>query len=88
MARVAALGCVICRRLGMGPQPAEVHHIRTGVGAGRRARDDQTIPLCSSHHRGNAGLHGLGRKRFERVYGVAEFELLEQTLMELSALQP
>lgn len=88
MARVAALGCVICRRLGMGPQPAEVHHIRTGVGVGRRARDDQVLPLCPAHHRGNAGLHGLGRKRFERVYGVTELELLEQTFKELGGLQP
>lgn len=88
MARVAALGCIICRRLGMGPQSAEVHHIRTGIGAGRKARDDQTIPLCPAHHRGAQGLHGLGRKRFEREYGVTELALLGQTLRELGIPQP
>ena len=36
--------------------PAEVHHIRTGTGVGRRAADTETIPLCPEHHRG----HGAG----------------------------
>lgn len=79
MGRVAELGCAICRRLGFGPTPAEVHHIRTGIGAGRRAADDQTVPLCPSHHRGDIGLHGMGRKAFERAYGVTELELLDET---------
>lgn len=79
MGRVAELGCVICRRMGFGPTPAEVHHIRTGVGAGRRADDDRTIPLCYEHHRGALGIHGMGRKAFERGYGVTELELLEET---------
>lgn len=30
MARVAALGCVVCRNLGFGPTPAAVHHIHAG----------------------------------------------------------
>lgn len=79
MARVAALGCLLCRRLGYLGTPAEVHHIRTGTGAGRRASDTETIPLCPEHHRGNTGLHGMGRKAFERVYRVTELELLAET---------
>ena len=79
MSKVAELGCVICRMMGYGPTPAEVHHQRTGVGAGRRAANDRVIPLCPEHHRGNTGLHGLGRKAFERMYQVTEVELVEQT---------
>lgn len=45
MAAVAALGCLICRA------PAEVHHIRTGYGAGQRASHYETLPLCPRHHR-------------------------------------
>ena len=79
MDRVAALGCLLCRRLGYHGTPAEVHHLRTGTGAGRRAGDTETIPLCPEHHRGNTGLHGMGRKAFERAYGVTELELLAET---------
>lgn len=78
--KVAALGCCICRRLGYSDTPAEIHHIRTGTGAGKRASHYEAIPLCPEHHRGNAGLHGLGRKSFERKYGITELALLDDTL--------
>ena len=84
MGLVASLGCAICRRLGLGATPAEVHHMRTGVGAGRRASDKDTIPLCPFHHRGSGGIHGMGRKAFEREYGVTELELVEETQRRLS----
>ena len=78
MGRVAELGCVICRRMGFGPSPAEVHHIRAGTGAGKRASHYDTIPLCCAHHRQGAdGLHVMGRKAWERHHGVTELELLE-----------
>lgn len=79
MGKVAALGCCICRRLGYGPTPAQVHHRRTGTGAGRRASDRDTIPLCPEHHTGLAGIHGMGRRAFEAAYGVTELELIEET---------
>lgn len=80
---VAELGCILCSRLGFSGTPAEVHHIRTGTGAGRRASHFETIPLCPEHHRGNSGLHGLGRKAFERRYSVTELDLLAETLEKL-----
>lgn len=79
MGKVAALGCMLCRHLGLGNTPAAVHHIRTGIGMGRRASDFDTIPLCPEHHQGNTGLHGMGRKAFERHYGITELELLNMT---------
>jgi hypothetical protein len=77
---VAALGCLICRRSGYMDTPAEVHHPRTGVGAGRRSSDFDTIPLCPYHHRSsNEALHVMGRKAWERHHGVTELELTQQT---------
>lgn len=83
LARVADLGCILCAHLGTPGTPAEVHHARTGTGAGRRASHFDTVPLCPEHHRGNSGLHGMGRKAFERHYGITELELLEQVRARL-----
>ena len=76
--KVASLGCRLCARLGYGESPAEVHHQRTGTGAGKRASHRRTVGLCPAHHRGPQGLHGLGRRAFERIYGVTEIELIEE----------
>lgn len=85
MGRVAALGCILCKRLGYGDTPAEVHHIREGQGAAQRASNFLTVPLCPEHHRGNSGLHGLGTRGFERRYGVDELGLLADTIEALTA---
>lgn len=37
------------------------------------------IGLCPEHHRGNTGVHGLGRKSFAVRYKVTEEDLLELT---------
>lgn len=83
LGRVAALGCAICRRLGYGPTPAQIHHQRAGKGKAERAPDDEVVPLCEPHHLGPTGIHGLGTKAFPRVYGVTEAELVEQTRREV-----
>lgn len=74
--KVANLGCSLCRYLGYGESPSHLHHIRR---AGKRS-NAPVIPLCPEHHTGNKGVHGMGRKAFEREYGVTEEELLEYTL--------
>ena len=74
---VAQLGCLVCKRMGYGETPAEIHHIRSGQGWGR-ASHYQTIPLCPEHHRGRSGVHGLGTKGFVRHYGYTEQDLLDQ----------
>lgn len=73
--RVADLGCILCKRLGYEGTPPEIHHIRR---AGRR-NDAPVIGLCPYHHRGNGGIHGMGRKAFERHYKTTEEELLAWT---------
>lgn len=79
LSKVADLGCIICYRLGYIGTPAEIHHVR-GMGLGMAVRSSHyaTVPLCPTHHRGNIGYHGLGRKAFERRYEVTEQELLVQ----------
>jgi hypothetical protein len=73
--KVADLGCILCRKLGYDGTPCEIHHIRR---AGRRS-DAPVIGLCPSHHRGDIGVHGMGRKAFERHYQTTEEKLLAWT---------
>lgn len=73
---IAGLGCSLCRHLGYGETPCEIHHIRR---AGKRD-NAPVIGLCPEHHRGNTGIHGLGRKGFEGQYEVTEEALLSQSL--------
>lgn len=84
MGRVAELGCALCRHLGLGATPAELHHPRNGTGMGNRASHMDVVPLCPEHHRGNTGIHGMGRKAFEREYGITETELMNQTKRHLT----
>ena len=77
--RVAALGCMVCRRLhgSHDPGPVEIHHKRAGTGAGRRSSHFDAMPLCPEHHRGKTGLHGLGTKGFPKHWGFDEDDLLQ-----------
>jgi len=75
-AKLARLGCSLCRELGYGETPAELHHIRRTS----KRSNAPVIPLCREHHRGNSGLHGLGRRSFEVRYGITEEYLLERSL--------
>ena len=73
--RVANIGCILCKKLGYDDCPCEIHHIRR---AGIR-NNAPVIGLCPIHHRGNIGIHGMGRKAFERHYQTTEEELLAWT---------
>lgn len=70
---VAEMGCRLCRLLGYGPTPCEIHHLRSGQGMGQRSK--LVIGLCPEHHRGKTGFHGMGKRAFERTYGVTELQL-------------
>jgi hypothetical protein len=69
---IARLGCVLCYYLGINDTPAELHHVRR---FGGKRSEAPILPLCTEHHRGNSGVHGLGAKAFERHYEV-EFDTL------------
>ena len=69
---IARLGCVLCYYLGINDTPAELHHVRR---FGGKRSEAPILPLCTEHHRGNSGVHGLGAKAFQRHYEV-EFDTL------------
>lgn len=83
MARVASIGCILCRHLGTLDTPAHVHHLREGVGAAQRQSHYLTVPLCPPHHTGPDGLHGLGTRGFYTRYKMDELDLLALTLEAL-----
>jgi hypothetical protein len=75
MARVRALGCLICRLMGFLGTPASAHHCFD-----TSDKDDfLTIPLCPEHHQGATGFHGLGERAFNRTYKTSERRLLGMT---------
>ena len=76
--RVARLGCGVCRSLGYDTADVgcEIHHIRR---AGRRD-SSPVIGLCTMHHRGSDGIHGMGRRAWEKKFALTEENLLQQTM--------
>jgi hypothetical protein len=84
---LSQLGCVVCSRLGYGATPAEIHHPRKGTGLALRASHYDAIPLCTEHHRGQSGVHGMGTKGFAKHYGFDESDLLETTKLLLEKLK-
>ena len=84
MGRVASLGCYLCRHMGYGPTPAQVHHLREGQGMAQRASHYLTIPLCDTHHANSSpdGIHG--QRRAWKLAGVGEMDALADTIEQLS----
>ena len=79
--KIARIGCILCRTaFWVQDSPAELHHY-SRFGQPRSASD--ILPLCPEHHRGNTGVHGLGRKGFTNKWGVTEEELLERVNQRL-----
>lgn len=74
--KIAKLGCILCRHLGYSDSPAEIHHVRKFGGKRDLA---PVVPLCPEHHRGNSGVHGLGKKGFATRYSLDEQDLVELT---------
>lgn len=64
MERVAALGCIACRKWGHRSN-AEVHHLLSG---NKRIAHHATIPLCAWHHRGVTPT-GSNRRKMETLLG-------------------
>jgi predicted HNH restriction endonuclease len=77
MGRVAGLPCATC-----GAHGVHVHHIKEGAsGAGERAGDFLTIPLCPACHTGPKGVHG--DKTMLRITKKSQHDLLDETLEAL-----
>lgn len=91
---VKHLPCEICIRFcGMDADPwpeptaSDAHHPRTGAGGGRKNPDEDCIALCKEHHQGGTGVHGMGRKAFERRWGVTEGQLTASTRARVFAIR-
>ncbi|WP_066017938.1 Ref family recombination enhancement nuclease [Endozoicomonas atrinae] len=80
---VAQLGCIACRKNGLPGTPAEVHHQRSGTGAGRRASHFDTMPLCPGHHRFYDDAIHCNATLFISRYG-SEQALVKQTRDEVA----
>lgn len=80
MGRVASLGCYLCRATGLGATPAQVHHVRLGLGMAMRPSHWLTIPLCDRHHANHSpdGIHG--QRRAWRNAGLDEMDALADTI--------
>lgn len=79
--RVAELGCILCKHLGRGYSPAQVHHL---FDPSQRS-DWLVAPLCPACHQGPNGFHGLGGERpFRARYKLGEVELLGMTIEALA----
>lgn len=71
---VAETGCIICLERDGTFAPCEVHHVAEGSG---KRSDYATAGLCTEHHRGATGIHGMGVKGFLRLWGLSsEYDLL------------
>ena len=82
--RVAGIGCILCRHVSGSYSPAEIHHPKEWTGASQRASDWLAIPLCTEHHRGASGVHGLGKRGFYARYKMQEHDLLAMTIEALN----
>lgn len=79
--KMADFGCYLCFHLGYGTgTPAEIHHIRRTS----KRSNAPAIPLCPEHHRGNNGIHGMGRKAFEKRYAITEEDMLDRINAKLN----
>lgn len=81
--KVAALGCAYCHFIhgAHEPGPVVLHHFRGGGwGKGNYLT---LIPLCTEHHVGATGVHGMGTKAFDRDSGTTQHKLLEWTLSSI-----
>lgn len=85
MGRVQALGCYLCRHLGYGNTPAQVHHLREGQGMSQRSSAWLTVPLCESHHANSSpdGIHG--QRKAWKLAGVGEMDALAWVIEKLNA---
>jgi hypothetical protein len=57
---VGSYSCMICGK------EANVHHL-AGIGAGKKASDLLTFPICHFHHQGGDGVHN-GIEEWEKKY--------------------
>ena len=79
LSKIAELGCCVCRKIGYPGTPAELHIFSIKQSMNSTKRVQVVLPICAPHHRADTGIHGLGKRNFEKTYGFTIAELLEDT---------
>jgi len=79
---IASHGCQICRRLGYGITPANIHHVRR---CGGKRKYAPKTGLCKIHHQDGPFAVHRGRITFEKHYNVTEWDLAEEAKQLLLA---
>ncbi len=76
--RAVSAGCILTFvKFGISNEPGEYHHARAGTGAGSLAKHADGFCLSPEFHRlGNHAIHVMGRRAFERYWGISESELM------------
>ncbi len=76
--RCVSAGCILTLiKFGISNEPGEYHHARAGTGAGSIAKHADGFCLSPEFHRlGNHAIHVMGRRSFERYWGISESELM------------
>lgn len=82
--RVSSLGCYLCQHLGYGPTPAQIHHLREGMGMAQRNSNYVVIPLCDRHH-ANTSVDGIhGQRRAWKLAQVDEIDAIAWVIGKLN----
>ena len=79
MRSIAELGCIICDKMNFPGSPAELHHIVSNTGMGKKTTNYEVIPLCPHHHRNSDESYHQSPKDFTEKWGSQE-NLLQETL--------
>lgn len=90
MGLVAQTGCIVCRRLGNGWVPGQVHHVAEGSS---KRSDFATVCLCPAHHDGKGGFHRLHdtflklfHVPWEKEEGLLVWQAEDLTLLKMGRL--
>jgi hypothetical protein len=79
LSKIVELGCCVCRKIGYPGTPAELHIFSIKQSKNSTKRVEVVLTVCPPQHRGETGIHGLGKRKFEKSYGFTISELLEDT---------
>lgn len=79
MAKMHELPCLVCELMGQPSLPVEAHH----VGLGDDRSDWLVVPLCTEHHRGATGVHGLSRRGFVIRYQLTDLIMVGLTVAKV-----
>lgn len=78
MQRVHEIGCVVCAHMGMDQTfQTEAHHVESVRDSGSTWA---VAAICTEHHRGRNGVHGLGRAGFVARYKLTDIDLMAMTI--------